>query len=123
MSLYEWTNQQKVTVPASDSIAIAIPAALFARKNLTIWAVSGVRSVRDLSFQPRVNQDNYGSAVAHVGPARLGKLIWSLDGIVLPPYTPPAGGDALSADINITSTHVAAQFITLYITAVGYHGG
>jgi hypothetical protein len=139
MAEHGWQRNQRVTVPASGSIAVPLPPSRPVLETLTIWAVSGLRNVTNMTFQPRINRRNFGSSV-NVAGVPAANLIYSDGGDtqenrIMPvglgsipnPYingdTLQPGPDPFDFDILITSTSLVNEDVTLYFAAVGRDGG
>lgn len=135
MTTYGWKNIQKLTVPNNGSVVFTFPGGRPLLEKLTIWALSGDRSVSGLTFQPRINGVNFGASVAHAGPGVLAQIVLQdvqgspTENMVLPPVPGDlAQGDGspthpLEFDVLITAGVVGRdQVITMAAAAIGRAG-
>ena len=125
--MHGFQQKTKVTVEANDNIDVPLVHRSVLEK-LTIWAVSGERSVRDLSFQVRINGVDFGAAVAFAGPAKLAEPIFragdgAADALLIPVSGVIPALDPLSFVVNIASTFGTDQEVTLYFAARANPGG
>jgi len=120
MNLYQ--QEERITVPGSGTarFTLAFPALV---DNLTIWAVSGSRTIANLSFQVQINAVNYNAATTVVAAVaadviyRSGGASTENDLIPLRPSGRALTLDPFTFSVLITNADVADAVVTLY--AVG----
>lgn len=135
MTTHGWKHIKKLTVPDNGSVVFAFPNGRPLLEKLTIWALSGDRSVQSLTFQPRVNGQNFGASVNFAGPGVLAQIVLQdvvgsiTENMVLPPVPGDlAAGNGspthpLEFDVLVTAGAVGnAQIITLAAAAIGRDG-
>jgi hypothetical protein len=127
MTSHAYQQEVQVTVPATGSVDVPIQYNSVLEK-LTVWAASGPRVVTGLSVQARLNGVNVGAAVPITGVAAATLVFQAAggaqDGFLLPVGKLVSQGvDPFVFDLSITSTHTAAQQLTLYVAAIAHPGG
>jgi hypothetical protein len=129
VSTYGWQSKIKVTVPATGNIDVPLPDGRPTLEKCTIWATGGARLLEGLTFQAKLNGINFGSSVAHVGPARFSSDVFrsgdgAADAFILPTGIDDINiGDPWDFVMNITSTLGSDQEVTLYFVGIGHAGG
>lgn len=114
-----WQEAKKITVPGNGTATFGfVHHAPLDR--LTIWAVSGARTIANLSFQPQINGQNYADAVPMTGSI-ISALIFGSGGALkdnnLFPFRPPpyaASLDPFDLSVLITNGDADPADVTLY---------
>lgn len=118
-----WQDIKRLTVPHGGTATFTLPhqAPL---ERLTIWAISGPRTITNMSFQPKINGANYGAAVTVVG-AVAAKIVLSSGGATsennLIPYTRPDIGstaDPFTMTVVVSNAGANDEDITLMAVAL-----
>lgn len=122
-----WQSAKQVTVPNGQSVSVVMPASDI-RNRMTVWAISGARPLTNMTFQPQINGQNYGSS-STVSSAVAAKVIFSSGGAAsennLLPFTPPNAVAQLSANLDpfafsvlVTNNGSVPEIVTLYAVAL-----
>lgn len=115
-----YQHQQRFTIAASGTASFSLPASRTPLDSLTVWASSGGRSVT-MTFQPRLNGKNFGSAVTVTG-TQAADPVFSSGGATnenrLFPSVRPGVFDRLDFDVLITNGGASTASVTLYAVAV-----
>lgn len=121
-----WQQTKQITVPGSGTATFSLARGTVLDR-LTIWAVSNKRVITNLSFQPQVNGNNFGSAVAVTGTAAF-HVVYASGGTNNDrqiPFKPPALGvgelDPFDFTVLITNADASPAIITIY--AAAFSGG
>lgn len=125
-----WQQQEKVTIAGAGTTSFQLrPNTPLER--LTVWVVSGpVRTVANLSFQPRINGVNFGAPVVIAGVIAAQAILTSGGATVenrMFPYVPPravadASLDPFVIDIFITNADANPATVTLLVVGVAHVG-
>jgi len=130
-------HQQQLLVPHGSTATYTLPGAggRTPLERLTFWAVSGARSMTSMSFQVKINGNNYGSAVvinarpafdAIMTPAGTSgddNLMWPVPKAVqaLPPGGTASGiVDDFQVTVVISNGGGADQYVTIYAVALDH---
>lgn len=118
-----WQQERKLTVPGSGTARFVLDRQAVLDR-VTIWVVSGARTVANLSFQVQINRRNFNSAVTVVG-AVAADVIFQSGGAAtendLIPFRPAARRDALDDfefSVLATNADAAAVEVTFYATGL-----
>ena len=116
-----WHHEEQITVSGSSTARFSFqPQAVL--DNLTIWAVSNTRTIANLTFQPQINNANFGSSVAIVG-AVAKTVVYSSGGASaennLLPFRPATSLtiDPFTFSVLITNADASPATVTLYAVA------
>ena len=124
-----------VTVPASLTATVLLAPSRPPLQELTVWAVSGTRTVPSLTFQARVNQQPFGTSVSvTTSPAATivsGENVTYTGDILFPqgigmlnmPEQSSPTIDPFDFDIFISNGDANPVTVTLYFVGVGREGG
>jgi len=121
-----WQQAKKFTVAGAGGTAVFAMHRSAALERLTIWAISNQRVIANMTFQVRINRNNYNAATNVVG-APAADVVYRSGGAVseddMIPFVPPQAQldlslDPFDFDVLITNNDATAADITMY--AVGY---
>jgi hypothetical protein len=115
---------QKISVPGAGSatFTLRIQAPI---DRLTIWAVSGTRTITNMSFQAQINGRNFRAAVP-IAAAVAAHLIYqsgggTVDNLLIPfnAHNAATGTpDPFVFTIAISNAHGSAEEVTLYASGL-----
>lgn len=121
-----WQQQQRITVPGGGTARFSLkPNAPLER--LTIWAVSGTRDLVNMTFQPQINETNYGSSTAVLAqPAadvvyRSGGANFENDLIPFVSRSMPSI-DPFNFSVLITNADATAADVTIFANGLHHQG-
>ena len=132
MTTHAWKQVERVTVPANDSVEVALPEGRGTLEKLTYWGLSGNRAVANLTFRVYINGVEFGPAYVHVGPDKLAAVVFhniggAVDEEVVVPVVPGDLNDGLGSVpsdpmdwvLRVTSTLATDQVVTIVAAAIG----
>lgn len=115
-----WRQIERLTVPAGDDATFTLKGFPLALAGLTVWAVSGSRTLTDMTFQPQINGVTYGAST-NIAAAVAAEVVYGggLDTDVVP-ETGPATVDPFIFTVLLSNAGGSDEDVT--IVAVGFTG-
>lgn len=124
-----WSQSEKITVPNGGTATFTLKYSS-PLERLTIWAVSGNRTLTNMTVQPQLNGVNFGGPTNIVG-AVAADLVLSNGGSsrenVLFPTVPaakvPGTLDGFTLTVLLSNAGASPESITMIASAIEHNGG
>jgi hypothetical protein len=116
----EFRHNEQITVPGSGTATFTLRNVSQALSGLTIWAVSGGRTIANLTFQPQINGQDFGGSTAIVGAVALDVVYaGGSDKNVIPGSGANSPADPFNFTVLITNADASDALITIYAIGMG----